>query len=734
MARAQATRRSRVVAPDATPVQPVDRVEEVATASAAPTEARRTEAAPRRAASTAAPAVERIAGRAEPATLRAVSRSVASVARDERGAEVVAAEPTRYVRESTDPLQPRTETGAERRMERPTRRLRASVPDAVLPETELPSSDVETPTVAARTPAARAASTDKVAAPVAGAAAHAVRRAVHAAVESRPVSSVERAATRAAAEPASPTARRAVQPTPARPQAAQAPSVARVTRRQARRTLMPRAVAPITLSIPTFGDAQPEMAPTRRSARADVRATAVPRLQAAPAVNVDAVVDRVATAIRAALRGEEPTVVLDAARRTLRVRTELADNGPLERAGDRLGTPAPRPVRFAPQAPELSLAEAPEIAAVEGDVQTPRTAASAPAARTARAATTGSRPGSSSPATRILGRQAPGGQPVPRWTRVRADGTVVRVPSEARVEARSQGQARAQRVAARADLLRTGPGFGAPDLGSLPQPMAAAAVEGETPRPLARTLGQLDPESAPLPGSSASPGWAQRAVHGTAATSREQLRATKALRQDSGLFTALARSSTPDEVIRVILERGDSASSIRQELGAPAAAMVERIVRMRREVADTEQVLRPGRSESDRPVSADAAEDVMAAAPLPGQTRRARSVRGVPSSFLSSAATRDGVGASNVMKLAGKLQRLIHLAESERRLREAQAQVRMSTESVSEGTAAAGPNANTEDETPDIGALQRDVLHAVMTELELLRIRRQEDPDGPSRW
>ena len=58
----------------------------------------------------------------------------------------------------------------------------------------------------------------------------------------------------------------------------------------------------------------------------------------------------------------------------------------------------------------------------------------------------------------------------------------------------------------------------------------------------------------------------------------------------------------------------------------------------------------------------------------------------------------------------------------------------MSTESVSEGISAAGPNADTGDETPDIGALQRDVLNAVMTELELLKLRRQADPDGPDRW
>lgn len=104
------------------------------------------------------------------------------------------------------------------------------------------------------------------------------------------------------------------------------------------------------------------------------------------------------------------------------------------------------------------------------------------------------------------------------------------------------------------------------------------------------------------------------------------------------------------------------------------------------------------------------------------------------SAFLAGAPTSDGVGASNVMKLAGKLQQLIHLAETERRLSDAQAQVRMSQEQVSESTAASGPMAGSEDETPDIGALQRDVLHAVMTELESFKMRSPSNPDGPDRW
>ena len=210
------------------------------------------------------------------------------------------------------------------------------------------------------------------------------------------------------------------------------------------------------------------------------------------------------------------------------------------------------------------------------------------------------------------------------------------------------------------------------------------------------------------------------------------------MRKDTGLFTALARTSSAEEVVRVILERGDSMAGLREELGAPAAAMVERIVRMRNSVVDTDGVLQPAHlAQGTRPdpmESGDVPSSPADGGSLPRVSRSARSVRAMPSSFLTSSRSSEGLGASNVMKLAGKLQRLIHLAEDERRLRDAQAQVRMSEEKPGEGALAHGPNATPNDKTPDIGSLQRDVLHAVMHEIEWHKKRRQEDPDGPDRW
>ena len=53
---------------------------------------------------------------------------------------------------------------------------------------------------------------------------------------------------------------------------------------------------------------------------------------------------------------------------------------------------------------------------------------------------------------------------------MRSDGRVVRVPAEVRSATRVKARARTERVAARADLLRTGPGFGAPAMAALSPP------------------------------------------------------------------------------------------------------------------------------------------------------------------------------------------------------------------------------------------------------------------------
>jgi hypothetical protein len=86
------------------------------------------------------------------------------------------------------------------------------------------------------------------------------------------------------------------------------------------------------------------------------------------------------------------------------------------------------------------------------------------------------------------------------------------------------------------------------------------------------------------------------------------------------------------------------------------------------------------------------------------------------------------------MKLAGKLMKLIHLAEAERRVSDAQAQVRMAEDTASARAEGGLGEMSQQSETEvNIKALQQDVLDAVLRELELVQARR-EDPDGRNIW
>ncbi|MCO4744010.1 MAG: hypothetical protein KC912_04430, partial [Proteobacteria bacterium] len=737
-------RRSRLVAPSAVSVSPAVAEAEVDASSSSTADSREGRVAPTRTASVTERAVARRAAteREVVPTLRAVARASApSVARvDARGSSLVAPQPTRYVTDSADPLVPETavraQTVASARLDAKPRTLRTSVPDTVLASSAQEEAGGEQAEAAPRKVQAAGAVERRVRKAIAkqvapaGAAAHAVRRAAHAGVEARPLTSkLQRVPAVRTAGQATQPARRAAASSDAAPTAVRRPSKAMARGTGARRSLIPRAVAPITLEIPTF-DAPAPAVEQRVPTAARARQTEA---------SVDAVVARVTTAIRAALRGEEPTIVLDAARRTLRVRSTLQAESPVEVAGSRLGAPpSPQRPRFAPQAPaQTMVSAASNDVADEAPVDSGFGATSSRPARASRGTASPARQqrSVSTPANRILRRNTASARPSARWTRVRDDGAVVSVPQRDRATARARGAtrtARTARASGQQELLRQGAGFGSSDMNSLePTAFGPSAAEGVSARPLHRTLGQMDPATAPLPGSAASPGWAQRAVHGTAATSREQLRATKALRTDTGLFAALAKSNSTEDVVRVILERADGVSAVRKELGAPAAALVERIVRTRQQMANTDQVLRPGQNNAS---AAPELDTLPGNAPARrGRSRSARTVRSMPGSFLSSSQSSEGVGASGVMKLAGKLQQLIHLAESERRLKDAQAQVRMSQEKPDSG-GITGPAGAPDDEAPDIGALQRDVLQAVMTELDLLRNRRQEDPDGLNRW
>jgi len=109
------------------------------------------------------------------------------------------------------------------------------------------------------------------------------------------------------------------------------------------------------------------------------------------------------------------------------------------------------------------------------------------------------------------------------------------------------------------------------------------------------------------------------------------------------------------------------------------------------------------------------------------------SVRPVRSSAVSKSA---GGADDRVSKLVRRLTDLIHLAETERRLSEAQAQVRMAEDSAAaraEGSAPLGQSGGGGPKL-DIETFTREALETVNRELELRRERRTEDGDESNWW
>jgi hypothetical protein len=93
------------------------------------------------------------------------------------------------------------------------------------------------------------------------------------------------------------------------------------------------------------------------------------------------------------------------------------------------------------------------------------------------------------------------------------------------------------------------------------------------------------------------------------------------------------------------------------------------------------------------------------------------------------------MGATKVTKLASKLMNLIHLAEAERKRDQDKVAYRMAADTSEARAESAGPSGEkSPTENVNMKALQRDVLEAVLRELELTQQRRQEDPDGRSIW
>jgi hypothetical protein len=223
-----------------------------------------------------------------------------------------------------------------------------------------------------------------------------------------------------------------------------------------------------------------------------------------------------------------------------------------------------------------------------------------------------------------------------------------------------------------------------------------------------------------------APGWVKRANEGSSVPERSQLPGfllRPRLRTSGGLLTALARAGDAEEIVRVILERSN-------ELGEASALPVAAQRLMHRVAGEAHQVAAAARG--DRPMRGGAV------APQMVDTVKSQILQPVtvaPSGPHSTATTRQGVGASKVMKLANKLMKLIHLAETDGR-GDAHKHVRMSedtAESRAEGGAGGTSGDQFDEKTMNIKALRQDVLDAVLKALEDMRWRR-EDPDGPSIW
>ena len=228
-----------------------------------------------------------------------------------------------------------------------------------------------------------------------------------------------------------------------------------------------------------------------------------------------------------------------------------------------------------------------------------------------------------------------------------------------------------------------------------------------------------------------APGWARRAVASEAPDRVAGAIEGRVQRQAEARDALLALSGArgPADMIRLITERGSSMRSLSKSFPVPARRLVERIAALGDEAL---LAVEPGRAAA---AQAEGPSAIRRQPAMDGQVLRPRGRRlGMPLAGGSATHTQ-GVGPSNVMRLANKLMNLIHLAEVERRVAEAQSQVRMSEEAPGAGegsVGAAGAAASGQD--ANIAALRRDVNQYVTDEQERRKERAEEDPDGPNGW
>lgn len=243
---------------------------------------------------------------------------------------------------------------------------------------------------------------------------------------------------------------------------------------------------------------------------------------------------------------------------------------------------------------------------------------------------------------------------------------------------------------------------------------------------LGHTMGRLQDDEASADHPSL-PVWARR-------SSGEPLDFSRAARAGGDLFTSLARASKPAEVVQAILAQGHELETVSSSLPAPVVEVIETIrTEARKELQSRLDAARRGEPRASRQ-AATAPE----AKPLKGKASRSpevKLVKAVKAAGRKPGSRRSGgVGADRVMKLAQRLESLVHLAEGARDRDSARRQVRMAEDSAAaraEGQGASGEaGVNEKHKQLDVEALSREVLMNVERELSMRRERRPEDPDG----
>ena len=249
-------------------------------------------------------------------------------------------------------------------------------------------------------------------------------------------------------------------------------------------------------------------------------------------------------------------------------------------------------------------------------------------------------------------------------------------------------------------------------------PAAVARPWGRPRTGYAETLGAVQGGRS----ESSLPVWARRASGEPLVRDTESVPASG---PKGELIQSLARASSPEEVIRLMVDRGATSPSLQTTLSAPVLQVIEQI---RTEAYRSEEA-------SHQPAGKGVGTRQVRRGETPRSTSRI--VRG----FTSLSPRQQGSGgasASQISKLAQRLQSLISTAEGSGNQGAARRQVRMAEDSAaakSEGQGAVGDGeGQAADGQADIDALGREVLSAVTRELEMRRERRMEEDDERDFW